>query len=173
MISSKIIHPYKIKVSKKKRIDTNQTKRIKSKKKVSVHPDVELEKTSSWIRLQSPFLFFISIHVWCLWMLHHPYFHQFLNYWKGTSGFLLLYETRGEIFGVWGHHSAPRSLPLLHQSSVFHVRSRSPSSFKHKDESVPAHGASLHSYGGDPHYHLPVGGGADPRVVGPQLAQDV
>lgn len=45
---------------KKKRIDTNQTKRIKSKKKVSVHPDVELEKTSSWIRLQSLFLFFIS-----------------------------------------------------------------------------------------------------------------
>lgn len=28
------------------------------------------------------------------------------------------------------------------------------------------------SHGGDPHHHLPVGG-ADPRVVGPQLAQDV
>lgn len=33
--------------------------------------------------------------------------------------------------------------------------------------------APLHSYGGDPHHHLAVGGGADPRVVGPQLAQDV
>lgn len=30
----------------KKRIDTNQTERIKSKKNVSVHPDIELEKTS-------------------------------------------------------------------------------------------------------------------------------
>lgn len=29
------------------------------------------------------------------------------------------------------------------------------------------------SYGRDPHHHLAVGGGADPRVVGPQLAQDV
>lgn len=51
MISSKITHQYKIKVSKKqksqKRIDTNQTKRIKKKtENVSVHPDIELEKTS-------------------------------------------------------------------------------------------------------------------------------
>lgn len=29
------------------------------------------------------------------------------------------------------------------------------------------------SYGGDSHHHLAVGGGAEPGVVGPQLAQDV
>lgn len=34
-------------------------------------------------------------------------------------------------------------------------------------------GPPPHSYGGDPHHHLPVGGGANPGVVGPQLAQDV
>ncbi|KAF3860848.1 hypothetical protein F7725_001104 [Dissostichus mawsoni] len=29
------------------------------------------------------------------------------------------------------------------------------------------------SYGGDPHHHLPAGDGADPRIVWPQLAEDV
>ncbi len=33
--------------------------------------------------------------------------------------------------------------------------------------------ASLSSYGRDPHHHLAVGGGAEPRVAGPQLAEDV
>lgn len=56
MISSKIIHQYKIRVSKKteihKRRDTNQIKRIKKKKtNVSVHPDIELEKTSHHLGL--------------------------------------------------------------------------------------------------------------------------
>lgn len=48
MISFKIKHPYKIKVSKKKpqkESDTNQTERIKNqnRRNVSVHPDIELE----------------------------------------------------------------------------------------------------------------------------------
>lgn len=48
MISSKIIHPYKIKVSKKKQKKQQKTQKeqIKPKKNVSVHPDIELEKTS-------------------------------------------------------------------------------------------------------------------------------
>lgn len=29
------------------------------------------------------------------------------------------------------------------------------------------------SYGRDPHHHLAVGGGSEPRVAGPQLAEDV
>jgi len=29
------------------------------------------------------------------------------------------------------------------------------------------------SYGRDPHDHLAVGGGAEPRVAGPQLTEDV
>lgn len=29
------------------------------------------------------------------------------------------------------------------------------------------------SYGRDPHHHLAVGGGPEPRVTGPQLAEDV
>ena len=58
--------------------------------------------------------------------------------------------------------------------SLFNIRSMSPSSHLHLDtKMIPSHMPGSHSYGGDPHHHLPVGGGADPRVVGPQLAQDV
>lgn len=52
MISSKIIHPYKIKVSKKKKTQEEEEIQIKprglktKKKNASVHPDIELEKTS-------------------------------------------------------------------------------------------------------------------------------
>lgn len=37
---------------------------------------------------------------------------------------------------------------------------------------VPAN-AQRRSYGGDPHHHLAVGSGTNPRVVGPQLTEDV
>lgn len=34
-------------------------------------------------------------------------------------------------------------------------------------------GSQPASYSGDPHHHLPVGGGPEAGVAGPQLAEDV
>lgn len=55
----------------------------------------------------------LTFHVWCLLMLFRPYFHQFLNYWKGASGFLLLYETRGKILKCVLSVDAPGITQLL------------------------------------------------------------
>lgn len=49
------------------------------------------------------------------------------------------------------------------------MKSTSPSAHLH----IPSNVSGLDSYSGDPHHHLPVGSGADPLVIGSQLAKDV
>lgn len=67
----------KRRIPKKEEI-SNQTERIKSKKNVSVHPDIELEKTSHHLGLgyKACLHFFppLAFHVCCLLTLFRPFF---------------------------------------------------------------------------------------------------
>lgn len=136
-----------VKKKNPKRRDTNQTKRIKSKKNVSVHPDIELEKTSRRLGLgyKACLHFLPPPHTSCLMSFNafSSFFHQFLNYWKGASGFLFVVRNKRRNPQVCAVSlSSSQGSCCLHESLVFNIRSISPSSHLHlntKTRSIPSH----------------------------------